>query len=110
MKHTKGPWFHFEKTNCSSISISTSPTLDEERSAWIEQKIDTTVCGVFGLDERCQANAALIAAAPDLLAACEALKEAYTKAEESESIDWQDLDDAAEKACEALKKAKGDPS
>lgn len=43
----------------------------------------------------------------DLLAACEALDWAYKQGEESESMEWSDVDDAWALAKAAISKAKG---
>lgn len=55
----------------------------------------------------CEANAALIAAAPDLLAAVKALEFAYDRGEESGSVNWDDLDHAYRLALAALKRIEG---
>ena len=52
-----------------------------------------------------EANAHLIAAAPDLAEACAALVAAYDAARDSGSVEWEDLDEAHRLATEALKKA-----
>lgn len=49
--------------------------------------------------------AKLFAASPDLLYACQALKEAYDLGEENGGVDWSDLDQAYKLAVDALKKA-----
>ena len=56
--HTKGPWSHYDDTD--------QPTKRHEIVAW-----GRTVARIYRADEEAKANAALIAAAPELL---EALK------------------------------------
>lgn len=58
-KHTKGPW----KPSRNSNYVDGDTNADDA----------TTICEVFAYPEQA-ANAALIAAAPDLLKACELLR------------------------------------
>lgn len=59
--------------------------------------------------QECEANARLIAAAPDLLAACEMLAEAYQSGEDNAgSMEWSDVDLAWEYATAAIAKALGE--
>ena len=68
-----------------------------------------TVCDVNGPwnPTNYKANAKLIASCPDLLAACEALVDAYRIGEENGgSVEWSDLDAAHSLAKEAIRKSK----
>jgi hypothetical protein len=80
MPHTPGPW-----TNDNNIEITAG---------------EKSICGMrFPFDsESNQSNARLIAAAPELLEACE---EALGAFENNNCIDWNILS-------EAIKKAKGE--
>lgn len=86
-KFTPGPW-HVDKSHLWSSDGKVILVLSEPEKG-----------------EEGEANAKLIAASPDLLYACQALKEAYDLGEESGGVDWSDLDQAYKLAVDALKKA-----
>lgn len=64
MSHTKGPWIVVQDNGWQTIRTSTMEL--------VAGKIDETYATPCGMEDR--ANALLIAAAPDLLAACKELK------------------------------------
>jgi len=62
-KHTPGPWFIFGNGHCVGGANTDPTTLAEHQSAGI------AMCGMARRDPtECEANARLIAAAPELLA------------------------------------------
>lgn len=64
IKHTPGPW---RAIGTGSEGYGVFPEVDVSR----EHRITNVARVTSGTLEQCKANAALIAAAPDLLAACE---------------------------------------
>ena len=79
-KHTKGPW-----------------RLSEEKFSTLY--VEPFICAIFGTDKTAEANARLIAAAPELLEALEGLLEAVSDGAEYIATDA---------AVAAIKKAKGE--
>ena len=74
-KHTPGPWFIFGNGHCVGGANTDPTTLAEHPTAGI------AMCGMARREPaECEANARLIAAAPDLLAALQGLDEAYCRA------------------------------
>ena len=63
-QHTPGPW-RTHKPGTTPDDFPMNGRITTERSVWIAD--------VMGLNEECEANARLIAAAPDSLAACKLL-------------------------------------
>lgn len=61
-------------------------------------------------DAEAQANANLIAAAPDLYVACMRLLASYGDDMGDDGVDWEDLDNAVQAAREAVAKADGVPA
>lgn len=97
MSHTPGPWtLEMTEDGDESGGYGTDSWTGEIITAPCEENPDgDQVCQVWPMDK---ANAHLIAAAPDLLAACEAMAAAK---------DLLGLMGAQMHAREALKKAKG---
>lgn len=93
MSHTPGPWYPFIDDN------TRFPGIDHNEGSVIMYGEAGEDCGIRGKDvEERTANAHLIAAAPDLLAALEDLMESVMLADPN----VYDLDDAKE----AIRKAK----
>jgi hypothetical protein len=92
-KFTPGPWQKFSRWNERYLAVIDS-TPDRDG-----QVVANCICHVALTNDDCVANANLIAAAPDLLAACEAFVEA-------DNQDGGSL--AYVMAIEAIKKAKGE--
>ena len=59
-QHTPGPWFHAGNGDIYTVDASTGKTAD-------------VACSYLRIDNKCDANARLIAAAPDLLEALQGL-------------------------------------
>ena len=91
---TEGPWFVDRQSPYSALCIKPYP--------------GRIVCDVHGTDPEAEANARLLAAAPELLAACEGMcGMIYRDKHEDERIDF-DLYEKAESAClSAIAKASG---
>ena len=75
MKHTKGPW---------KARIIPSDSYDYRNSYWVDQtdgrgiRLSKPIADIRRYDDiESQANAKLIAAAPDLLEACQFVRQAY---------------------------------
>ena len=99
MKHTPGPWFYTKET--MKIVIHTTEYNNNVNEALItEEDSDYTIAGIWSLDAIDQANAHLIATAPDLLIALEYL----VRIEPKDKIDsvW------IEKAKLTIAKARGE--
>ncbi len=93
MSHTKGEWFYYDK------AIQTTDGDNDTYIAWIQ----------YPFTDEGEANARLIAAAPDLLAACEKLAslnctDGYSLFDGQYAILW----DALDAARDAIKKTKGE--
>ena len=107
-KHTPGPWVLDDP--CEN---------NPQRAMGGEQIFKVTGCG-FGSGliadvsswwysrESAKANARLIAAAPDMLAALEQVLELHAKCERENMIDWQWFDAAYYAARAAIAKARGE--
>ncbi len=97
-QHTSAPWH-------------VGPTSNPDTEFCVSDSDGTIICRFDlwkgGAEVEQDANAKLIAAAPDLLAACQMLMLAYEGGEPGESIDWEDIDDVVEAAREAIQKATG---
>lgn len=95
MTHTPGPWRTFKQADGTAWIVATEALDKFGRSCESIVRIPLDRNGV-------EANARLIAAAPDLLAACKAL------------LSWSAIEDvpgpAVESARSAIAKAEGDPS
>lgn len=99
--HTPGPWFLSDEGDFLGI--------DAEGQNIILNSNYGEYCGVQGESrEKAVANARLIVAAPDLLAACKKLADAA--AECVELSDWPELREALEKADAAIGKVAPPPS
>lgn len=98
--HTPGPWFHNRTaTPAKAVWNTRGARSDDER--------ELIICSAVGYHEKYQppeneidANMQLISAAPDLLAACETVK------------NWCELNDRTgsviyKRVCAAIDKAKG---
>ena len=103
MKHTPGPW----NVDCDSVSYAqsqtdhTQPLLTVHSAKTNIVYVELSVLNHEGVgcnssfDEEQKANARLIAAAPDLLDACKAARDALTDGNE---VVWQKLVSAIAKA------------
>ena len=99
-KHTPGPWMSRLVGGNNWHVVADSPNV---------KGLAQTVCDINGPwnPSNYAANAKLIAACPDLLAACQALIDAYRIGERNGgSVDWSDLDAAHSLAKGAMRKAK----
>ncbi len=97
--HTPGPW----KLNAAGVSVVTEAT--DRNGGWPNGMKLALTCHNVPLRER-QANARLMAAAPDLLAACKALVAVLVSPMEAD----QRMDDtivACRQAQEAIRQAEG---
>jgi hypothetical protein len=99
MSHTPGPWYPFVADN------TRFPGIDHDNGSVILYGEAGEDCGIRGKDiEERTANAHLIAAAPDLLAALERIiDECKVFCNDSMDIDNYAVDQARE----AIRKAKG---
>lgn len=97
-KHTPGPWIWGADAHDSRVMATEAPWRDR------------TIAEVHhGEDVMGEANGHLIAAAPDLLAACEAmLTQRYSSWHRFAEEDDPEPDDM-QKARAAIKKARGEP-
>lgn len=97
-KHTPGPWY-------SAITPTSGTWVGSDPQCMIG------IARIFGdSDEETEANAALIAAAPDLLEALKALHSCH-RAFSNDPEMWTALDDDARKQAEAaIEKAEGGES
>jgi len=109
MKHTPGPWTRIAGER---FRHDQSAGVTEPGGNYIAAALDRNR---FDLDEEVEANARLIASAPELLAACEAqatlirdlLK--LASAEQIRDIGMQArLVNVSDQVCEALDKARGE--
>ena len=102
MSHTPGPW-HYAEPNKSHQR----PMVWRDSDGYLIA--DCSGATVVGYDEA-KANARLIAAAPDLLAACRALCAAYDNGEAiGGEMAWEQVDDSWALAKDAIAKAEGSP-
>lgn len=101
MKHTPGPWAHHHSPKDTTISVN---TLDgnEIGGVWVKMWGD----GRRGINETVLANAHLIAAAPDLLAALKEINDWIINWSPDFIMDdeWPDTD---KKLRAAIAKAEG---
>lgn len=100
--HTPGPWV-LDFSTQTGWAIWADPRLhgDMRRGAVV-------IAADLRGGKQDEANARLMAAAPDLLAAAQLLVDAYRKGEENgSSMDWSDVDQAWEAAKAAIAKATG---
>lgn len=99
-KHTPGPW--------SAVIGSSFWTVEEGGGQRIANTLDSE-CVFIGSDEynHSEANAHLIAAAPDLLEALESALEAFEEIQGSCSTDRIICQEESQKARAAIAKAKG---
>jgi len=100
-KHTSGPWFIMGGDGFGNIQISGAP-FDSEHNDPLWHAVTTGPT-----DEERSANAALICAAPDLLAALEQVEAAFF----SPGVvlpDWEPLFEALGSVRGAIRKAKGE--
>jgi len=110
--HTPGPW------ELNSVFGPSTGALSVKHPAWknnsqpiarVYRRLmdDRREDGTHQFDDaEAQANANMIAAAPDLYNACKLLILAYQGGEPGESVSWEDLDDAVAAAQEAVAKAE----
>lgn len=104
---TPGPWFIGEAKR-SSVTMGQT-VIQDTNKRWI------ALTHIFGRQEEAEANAHLIAAAPDLLNACKAMQDLLTQM--SERIDWGKtfldaktirlMNDVPIEARRAIEKARG---
>ena len=91
---TEGPWFVDRQSPYSAICIKPHP--------------GRIVCDVHGTDNEADANARLLAAAPELLAACEGMCGLiYHDKHEDERIDFDQYEKAESVCLSAIAKASG---
>ena len=64
MAHTKGPWF-----------VNHSPQIFDDARCILQKETTKFIAEIHDTSPQADANARLIAAAPDLLAICKAIKE-----------------------------------
>ena len=101
-KHTPGPWFVFGNGHCVG---GPKGFIDGDPR---EQTAGVAMCGMrLRTDDEAEANARLIAAAPDLLAACEMLISDPSEEWSQTAFDRR-VGAARDLALAAVKKAKGD--
>jgi len=111
-RHTPGPWELNSVFGPSTGALSVKHPTWESNShpiARVYRRLmdDRREDGTHQFDDaEAQANANMIAAAPDLYDACKMLLVAYEGGEPGDSIDWEDLDDVVEAAREAVLKAE----
>jgi len=95
MSHTPGPWFMgqvgedeygFDSCSIGAFDVSDRPVKDH---------FEDSIAEVSGCNHDCAANARLIAAAPELLAACRLALHAF---ERHDAIDWSVLEQVIAKA------------
>lgn len=92
-KHTPGPW-HYAECQMGAPFIDT-------------EAVGDLVAAVLPIDEE-RANVRLMAAAPDLLAACERLLMSADASWRERGV-GHDWDEACEVALAAMAKARGEP-
>jgi hypothetical protein len=106
MSHTPGPWKIFDgwgSSRFSPVIVDSIPDVDGKCVA-------NCICHVASSNDVAEANAHLIAAAPDLLEACEAALECMPSLEVRNWPPGFELKKSAIKKCrEAIRKAKGEP-
>ena len=91
---TQGPWFVHRQSPYSAFRIKPYP--------------GRIVCDVHGTDSEADANARLLAAAPELLAACEGMCGLiYRDKNEDERIDFDQYEKAESVCLSAIAKASG---
>ncbi len=91
---TEGPWFVDRQSPDSALCIKPYP--------------GRIVCDVHGTDAEAEANARLLAAAPELLAACEGMCGLiYEDKYEDERIDFDQYEKAESLCLRAIAKASG---
>ena len=87
--HTPGPWFIYDEKATDGLPIA-APGIDSESVSIILYGTESDECGVNGrTPEEQMANARLIAAAPDLLDACNV---AFGHLTGGMDGDWRDCD------------------
>lgn len=106
-KHTPGPWTIEPETGAIEAHGAVLGKIyraDDYPCAIVdpEDEIEDGEGSYQNIDDECKANAALAAAAPDLLDACEAFVEAWKK-----SLQLEKTDVALRMAEAAIEKAKG---
>lgn len=103
-KHTPGPWTMHHCFNDGAEVCAIAPV------AWCGAASTYGASSTQRIDAaEARANARLIAAAPDLLEACEILTEAQRRADAGEHGGFGCYVDAVDKARAAIAKAKGEP-
>lgn len=91
MSHTNGPWHWYHAGGLNRYCVS--------------DKNHQTICGLPAGNE---ADAYLISAAPDLLAACEDLLLVAGTYKQIDMYDWERVSAVIDQAKAALKKARGE--
>ncbi len=105
MKHTPGPWKVCEQYTDRAVYPISHPIDNDNQAVSILAEVNS--CG--GTKEQCQANARLIAAAPDLLSALEGLlKVAEKQIDQSATHEGLLNCQALANTRVALAKARGD--
>lgn len=97
MTHTPGPW-HVENDDDFYVLMDTLAATGDDQHMYVYAAPGTR-------PEQREADALLIAAAPDLLAACEYLTTLFVADINSDGL-W--LEEAYDRASEAIAKARGD--
>lgn len=106
MTHTPGPWYCDEPHSGDADRAVYALTPAHKNRHYMAR-----VYGGGALAKRnpeMDANASLIAAAPDMLAALEQVLEFHAKCEREDAIDWQWFDAAYYAARAAIAKARGE--
>lgn len=91
MSHTPGPWNWFHASGINRYGV-----------------VDANYRVVCGLPAGNEANAYLISAAPDLLAACEELLLVAGTYSPVDMYDWERVSAVIDQAKAAIKKARGE--
>ena len=104
-EHTPGPWFVFPNGHCVGGPTGLLDADPNEKTAGV------AMCGMrLRTEEEIEANARLIAAAPDLLAACEDyLRELQSWSESNTPPTDSTMAELRQRTADAIAKAKGKP-
>lgn len=106
-KWTKGPWVECKDGKCSCGMV-----FGDGGSVYVAKAftIDNDAVDPVPTDEQAEANACLIATAPDLVEALASILDANTEFRKSLPADWpgDPVNDACERAKPVLAKARGE--
>jgi len=105
--HTPGPWYHHEHETETARITNSVDQYTCKRGPWITPGI--RIADIWATDLPGGAeNARLIAAAPDLLAACEAIRSCGTSPESGEGVAVLATFEILSGLCAAIRRAKGE--